>query len=490
MVDATEATMAPQPEEAEKPKVPLKRLPKPDKEAHKLQMDKLSEKIDAEMKKVDELKELLDNKQNNRGATSSEEQKIRDAMRQCRAKKEDLIAEKQQLVALAKSQREMEREMKEQTRALRAATGHISAKTIDEEIAKLEARIAHESLDLNEEKRVLTQIKDLRAHKVRVAEHDEKISQAAKAPEGASVDERIKEMNAAIDAQTKELADLREALAEAQERARAAGADFPSLLKKKNEALEVAKLLKQEKYKLNQSYKARQDEWWAAEQYFREKERKERHERYLERQAAREQRDKERRAQEMASRGPPLAAEIAACDQLATYILKFDPAAGGKPAQENQSPEKGGEGGASFAGFGAAIKSKREDDLLGGFGGSGKGKKGKKGKGGEDAGPKGSDKLQHGIDVLKDFQKVGVSAPLTRGEVAAKVAQLQERKAALLEKQAKEIKKQEAKEAAEAAAQAKAEAEGRAGRVAAVTLECNGAAVTVSITAVGAAAAQ
>lgn len=87
--------------------------------------------------------------------------------------KKDVVERLQSLRNLSKQMRDEARQLKEAIQG-----SYFKVEDIDKEVARLEARIAHESLELQEEKRIMEQIKALKKSRDLVKEHQAKVGPA------------------------------------------------------------------------------------------------------------------------------------------------------------------------------------------------------------------------------------------------------------------------------------------------------------------------
>ncbi|PRW50814.1 hypothetical protein C2E21_5439 [Chlorella sorokiniana] len=469
-----EAPPAEQPEAAsaeaaaeapEQPKLPpgmrIKKPVRPDDTETKAAIDVLQGSIVKNKRRIEEIKELIDNKRSGRSKGSSEQQALKSKLAEMRTQFQQLVSQKQQLrqqLEVASKARENARSsMKE----LRSSVKFTKVEDIDTHIAELEHRISHDSLSLNEEKKVLEQIKALKKSRSTIGELTSKVSQLeadSSAVDGLrdgikGIDEAINKIKAQEEGLRQQLADLRAKEAEQ-------GSDIPALIQERDECREVCKAA----YQKIQDLRAELDAQWAAykEQnaLFRvqlQEDKKKRQEDYLKHKA---ERDAERAARIAENAPEPFDREVTMCDQLSAYLRKFVVAAEKAAEVEKRDLSDALEGFKPMQ-----KKSIDEEDawLLGGGKGKGKGK-GKAAKKTEEKKAGGPEKLTHSLDILEAFATLKLEVPLFSDKCEALLAAVAEKKDYFLQRR-KEVK--EAPPAEEPAANGEAEAAEKEGEEAA-----------------------
>jgi uncharacterized coiled-coil DUF342 family protein len=132
---------------------------------------------------------------------------------------------------------------------------------IDVHVAELEHRISHDSLSLNEEKKVLEQIKALRKSRATIGELTSKVSQLE--ADSSAVDglrDGIKGLDEAIDKIKAQEEVLRQELADLRAKEAERGSDIPALIQERDECREICKAA----YQKIQDLRAELDAQWAA----------------------------------------------------------------------------------------------------------------------------------------------------------------------------------------------------------------------------------
>jgi hypothetical protein len=305
---------------------------------------------------------------------------------------------------------------------------------IEAEIQRLEDEIAHSSLSLNEEKKVMESIRQLKNSKAVVSEYSVKM-------ENLAVDETTcKEINAAIKALDMEINAIRKeedehraALNAERKKEEASGMDNQSLWNEKEKCREACKEAYEKIKDMRASHDLQWQEFKAQEKVWRAQQaadKAKKREQYLQEKAIREA---ERAARDKEMAPEPFSEEIVTCDQLTGYLSKFIGGSEDSGADVDTSGDKP-------ALDGMQVFSKKEDPEMAWMTGNGGKKKGKKTKA---AAQGSSEKLVHTVDILSAFASLKLSVPLTKGDCSDVLKKVSEKKEDFMKK------REEAKEGGE-----------------------------------------
>ena len=330
-----------------------------------------------------------------------------------------------------------------------------SAEQIDAEVARIEDQISHETMSLKEEKVLVERIKQLNKMK------DAAKAMAAKQAQITGTDgsrkamqEKAKAKDAEINANKAEQQKLKNEIDKIRgveggnnrnkkENGKSSngGDNFNKNMKalesERDGAYKQILKIRKEMDDLRDDFKKKNIEWMKREKAFRA----ERDAEYaLEKKAA-----EERKKQWERENAPePFEAEISSCDQLVSFLQKFVPK--NVPVEPLSSKDGSAEDfAAKFSGLKMVNKRDKDeemDDLLSMTGTLTKAKKNKVNamKNAGPRPPKDTDKVNLSLDAHGMFGKVGISAPLTVGEVSKVVELLKEKKEEFLEK--RKVKKE------------------------------------------------
>ena len=328
---------------------------------------------------------------------------------------------------------------------------YTTVEQIDEAIQRYEERVQHSSLSLNEEKKILDDIRKLKTSRAAVGDYSTKLESLAQddttrsgiQAEIKALDDGINKVRAEEDVLRKELADLREKEQESN-------SDVPALLAEREECREVCK----QAYEKIKDLRAEHDLVWqefkAQEKIWRVQNEEERARRREEMAAERAARDAARAARLAEMAPEPFDKEITMCEQLTAYLTRFIAAQAG-PTQEETSKSS------EVAPLdGMQVFSRKKDDQDEWLAGSGAGKKGKaKGKKPTEPAPV---KIIHSLDMLDAFATLSISVPTSATAVSEALPVVEGKKAEYLKKreEAKAAKEKEGDAAGTSAAAAAA----------------------------------
>ena len=338
--------------------------------------------------------------------------------------------------------------VREQAVGMKSKLRFHTIEAVDREIAKLEETHAHTTMSLNEEKKLIAQIKDLNKSRETVREYAEAQGKIS-GDDGVrkSIIDRLRAKDDAITAVKSEQNGFRGELNAAKEKGDKAFSDVPKLQEERNACYEVIKARREEIRALRAEFKKAEDAHWNREREWRGYLKQEKQKQWEASQEERKARDEARKQWERENAPEPFEAEVTAADQLTAYLAKWDPlgakagaekaAADAKEAEEKKN--------AAFAGLQMMNKKMKdeEDDDLFSLSGTSKGKKAKKKGKAESAGPAGpnpNERLNISFDAYQHFAKLSLAAPGTVGEVPAMLISLKEKKDLFLEK--RKVKKE------------------------------------------------
>jgi hypothetical protein len=166
---------------------------------------------------------------------------------------------------------------------LKAARGALKFRTPEDvlaEIARLEHLLSHTTMPLNEEKRVMTQIKELGKSRDEVKAHGDRAAKLAGGEESRSeLVARIRAKDAEITAVKAERTAVQGALAEVRAKEDAHVAGLPALHEERNKVWESLCAARDAGRKLREAFKAQEDAWWSNERLWRTQQREEKQKR-------------------------------------------------------------------------------------------------------------------------------------------------------------------------------------------------------------------
>ncbi len=357
---------------------------------------------------------------------------MRSKLNSLREKFKDLVKQKQVLRGQFDAAMKNRDAAREATRELKSMIKFKDADDIDSEVQRLEGEIAHSSLSLNEEKKVMEAIRTLKNSKGVVTEYASKMAAlAADETLCKEINAAIKILDTEINAVKKEEDGVRAELDTQRKKEEKSGTDSKSLWDEKEKCRDACK----EAYEKIKDLRAKHDAEWteykALEKVWRVQQAAEKAKKREEYLKEKKERDEERKAREKEMAPEPFSEEIIKCEQVMAYLGKFVASGEEKKAARDNAPEEK----AALDGMTAFVK--KEDPEFAWMKGSAKGgKKGKKG-GSKVGQANGKDnKLVHTVDILGAFAALKVSVPITKGDCEGVLKEVEEKKAVFLKKQA------------------------------------------------------
>mmetsp|Transcript_39559 Transcript_39559/g.63449 ORF Transcript_39559/g.63449 Transcript_39559/m.63449 type:complete len:585 (-) Transcript_39559:270-2024(-) len=431
------------------PKPDKPRTAKPDRTELEATIVILQEACDVNQARIEELKRKIETKRDSRktinAGTQGTRARITELNGSFTAHMDTRNAIRKELIAVDS----IRERMKEQVLAMKQKLKFFTVEAIDREISKLEEHHAHTSMPLQEEKKIMTQLKDLSRSRETVREYND--AQAKISGEDGNrkaIIERIRAKDLEINAVKAEQQQYRATLDAVRSKEEKAGADIPQMQEERNASYEIIKAKRDEIRRLRTEFKATEDEYWTTEQLWRAYLKVEKQKQWEATVEERKARDEARKQWEIENAPEPFEAEVAAAEQLIAYLAKWDPKSN-KAAEEKAAEEAAAVAAKRADAFkGLKIMNKKmldepeEDDLFS-LSGTSKGKKAKKKQrvaAEEPQGPNPKERLNISFDAYAHFSKLSLTAPSLVGEVPAMMNSLKEKKELFLEK--RKIKKE------------------------------------------------
>merc|ERR1719174_3274779 len=279
--------------EVEAPAERPDRLPQPDRKELDAQCAALDKKQDECRARMAEIKAIVDSKQAGRGAVMS-------------ATKEALYEQKDRVNAEIKAMDAARDSARAQQKTIKDKCKFVSVAQVDEAVARLEDKMSHTTMSLNDEKKIMQQISELKKSRQFVQQYSAVKDAAAGdvgGREGAmtrvkALNEKIKGLKQREDAQKKEIEAIREKVGVEKD-------NIPDLIKEKSANWETLQQCKAARNKLWEEYKKKEDAYWEVELLFRAWQRVDKQKKWEAGLEERKARDAERKAREEAMRPDP-----------------------------------------------------------------------------------------------------------------------------------------------------------------------------------------
>jgi len=399
-----------------------KRPEKPDRSQLDAQINTLREQISKCHDKMGALKTKIDGIKEGRKGQGSATAAPRNKLIELRTELKGLYDEQNGIRTKLKALDAQRDAVRAQQKAIREKCQYVKVEDIDRAIDELENKMSHSSMSLNDEKKLVAQISDLRKSKTLVKELVESsggaVDPAARETLQAQlkgVSEKIRALKDQEQEQRKIIDAIKAELGETKD-------EVPDLIKEKSNQWEIVKQCKETIGKLRDDFKKVEDEYWTKERAWRAKQKEERQKKWEASQEERKQRDIERKMRQLDEAGEPFDREVTTCEQLVSYLKTFTRAEAG-PAQAAT-----GSGVKTVDGMVVMNKKGGNDaEMDSWFTGTGGKKKGGKKK-------NKSEKLVHSMDIIASFASLGLAAPTSKAGMPDLITKLGEKKAEFLEK--------------------------------------------------------
>eukprot|EP00898_Chlorokybus_atmophyticus_P007623 jgi/Chlat1/7862/Chrsp66S07303 len=393
------------------PKARVKRLDKPNRESLDAEITRLEGEISRSQLRINEIKGLIELAKDGRRSAGAGSGQVRARLAELRAEFRARVEEKQALRDELKHADAARKTMSEEARQIKDKLPFVKVEEIDGEINKLEYKLSHTTMALQEEKRILAQIKELKKSRDFVKDYTIRLEKLS-VDEGnrSEIFDAIKLKDEEINA-IKEQENVQRALLEQMKlKEDSEGADIPALAEERQALWETIVAARDALRAAKTEFRAKEDEYYQREREFRQQQQEERQRRWEQGQQERKARDEARKERAAEYAVEPYAVEITICEQLVSYLQKVAPVDSTVEevvaAKEIVAPKGVGE-------MLVSKKNKGDEELDSWFGGLGKKKQDKKKTASK---PKAPEKLKHSYDALKSFQTIGVDSPATTAD--------------------------------------------------------------------------
>ncbi|GLI65203.1 hypothetical protein VaNZ11_008677 [Volvox africanus] len=409
----------------------------PDQNESRLLIQKLQAEITKRGDRIKEIKTIEEQLRSNAKGASSGNREIINKLKELRDQRGTIIRQKAAIRDELNNCDAARDAIRAEMRGIRDKSRNVNPDKIEQDIRDLEFKLAHESLQEQEEKRVQTQLQQLTAARPlakKYAEFDARLKESE--TQRAGILARLKDSDSVILELDKQITAASAVLDDAKAKADAHAADLPSLQVEKKENYEIMVMLRAKIDELKKQNDAEYQDFIKRDRAYKGWKRDQNHKKYLERQKEREERERQRQDENKAILGDivvePYSSEIFTCDQLLTYLRSFTAVASSEVKEEVKAVEVP-------AGLKPFKRQEVVDEMF-----TGVPKRTPQGKGGKAAPlpakpaetPKPKvQKLNHTLDMLKVFLQLQVEPPTTTSAIPATIEKVEERKAEYKQKQ-------------------------------------------------------
>jgi hypothetical protein len=389
--------------EIPKPEMTAKR---PDEAEFTAAVEAAQARMDGYHKRIAEIKESLNSREQVRNASSSESGQAKARLQELRGQARAVATERNAIYNSISEQEDLRKARTAALSDLKKAVPYASVEEIERAMKEKEHYQETNALKLNEVKKVMAELKEMQAAKPRVKELHELGEQLKRDKElqnvlYANLKEKTAEMNSVRDLERKQSDDV-DKIRKKEEGNRS---DVPGLVKECDECKRQIGSCREEMKKLRDEFNTAKKLYFDQQRLLKRWQMQERKKEWLAREAERSARRKDRETEEAAR--VPWEDEMALVDQLLVYVARYLPAAKPEPSAAPSA--------AAFVG----RKPVEEDYFVGA---KAKAKKGKK------APEAATLKVTHTPEVFASFDKLQLRPPMLAGDCADAIVQLKAKK--------------------------------------------------------------
>jgi hypothetical protein len=430
-------------------KVILKPVPRPDEEAHKSKIEAINEDIATRQSRLTAIKESLESRESRRG-DAPEVALAKANYNDAKGRARMLQQEKRNIYDQISAADELKKQQQDLTQRLKSQLSLFSVDEIDSKIKNLEHLQQTSSLAIKEDKKIMEDIKRLRASKPFVRQYHEAVEglKGVRDHHGALYTQ-LKAKNVDLEAAKVEEERWKADLEAAKAKEDLKRADIPGLFKERDALKKEVADLREEQRKLRDEINERRKEF----ALYLKQQKDLKHKEFLERKAQRqaEYEAQKKLFEEEEAKRDPWEEEKAVCEQLIGYVEKYLPKKEQAPADEAKvvdlpagakAVKRGGDD--DDDPFACLIKKKK---------GKGKGKGGGAGASGPAESKTKTMKLSHSVEDFALWDKLGFRPPSSTDECPELHTRLLEKREWLKTAPPKKKKEKAAKPKAEAQAE-------------------------------------
>ena len=293
----------------------------------------------------------------------------------------------------------------------------VKAADIESEMKRIEERMAHTTLTLDEEKRLVSQLASLNKSRDVVKSfgtRQEQLSLDEEARKG--IIDKIKAQDTILNEIKAREGVLQQQMQVAKTKEDSVTGDVPALIAEREACIATIKEIRGEIRTLRDGFRELENAYYSQQRELRDVIKKEREERRLQWIEEKKQRDADRKRRDMENAPPPYHLEITICEQLTGYLSKFLPSEAAAPADDAAAASTSAES------SGLVLKQRTEDEegmdkMFSGTSKKGGRKKKKGGKKNDPAAMTDKTKLPHSIETYTSFTTIGVAVPITVADI-------------------------------------------------------------------------
>ena len=189
---------------------------------------------------------------------------------------------KQQIRAELENATRARNSLRAQLREMKGKLEYMTVEKIDEQLRRLEHRMAHSSQSLQEEKKTLDDMKRLKASRSTVQQYNDRFEKLSSDDEGCSaILQRLQQSDAQLNNIKLEEEKLRGQLADMRNKEAEQRSDIPGLIQERDDCRDVINELYAKIKAIRADFNEKKDEYFARQREFRQQQQEEQAERYV-----------------------------------------------------------------------------------------------------------------------------------------------------------------------------------------------------------------
>ena len=409
--------------------------------------------IEVQQQRITEIRQAIESKRGNRKNVNSETSQARAQLVQVRSEFKRELEIKQNIRTKLQAADLARDTLRNELKAMKDKLNFVKVNDIEAEMKRIEERMAHTTLSLDEEKRLVSQLASLNKSRDVVKGFGARQEQLSLDEENRKeILDKLKAQDAVLNEIKQREGVLQQQMQVAKTKEESVTGDVPQLIAERESCIANIKGIRGEIRTLRDAFRELENAYYSREREMRDiikKEREDKKQQYLE---EKKKRDEERKLRALENAPPPYYAEITICEQLVAYLTKFTAPTTTDDAAATAEVSTSASASADAAGL--VLKKRTEDEcdvdqMFSGMGGkTGKKKKkqgAKKKKGGDQGGSPTTTKLPHSIETYSSFSTIGVTVPVYVADAQAALDAISTKRAEYDELAKVEAEKRKAK---------------------------------------------
>lgn len=399
----------------------VKKPVKPDDTERNITVQKLQAEITKYNDRIKEIKDIISYKLDGAKSITAGSSDIRQRLQALRNEFQTVLRQKQHIRDELQEVNKQREELRQESRKIRDQTKITNLEQLEAKVREVEAKISHETLTPNDEKKLHEQLQNLNQARPAARQYavlQEKLNASEKAR--TEILTRLQQCDEVLNSiKAKEDAE-KEVLNEVRDRHESETSDVPTLRSEQKDCWDIIVACRDKITEIRKEYDAKYQEYIKLDKNYNAYQRHQKNLKYQERKKARDEKVEEQRTVASDVYSEPYESEIFVCDRTIVYLKKFLSSADSEVKEEQKVIEAPAPG--------MKLFKRKGDDDVDDFFSSVAGKKGK-GKKVEKPAEKKTQKLHHTIETLKTFMDLQITpVPQSTAEIPATLEKVEAKK--------------------------------------------------------------